>query len=397
MLSCLTLLFLKKRQVPIANSQAKESGRYATIAAIVGVNTKAKMGTEQGIMNNNNNNNYDDVIFPMESSVRLVAVGRAVLKHYFYRVPTNYDETGSGELRYRDFEDLPTKDDFCSFYIEDDDDEEDYYNEDCLEEDGYLDKTPIVMAEFEPLMDDASLYANDDTENKHIGNKGVKSARSSPVHAISSLHQTYMRVNFIHDDRRRLVAGLIAAKARLHFRRKNTNTEIQYYDDYDGLGLIGQTNNIDDIPGLDEEEEMGMSITQFLNRFQGRPDTFHGDNEMLEKVASLENYGVNYFGAFSTIADLTSEVAKALNAYYSPTYRDREEFELEIASFVTFRALEGFAKTEDIVWALQCTSTNQRLERAYQIMMDHRFQLQTLAELVSEELRNCGEECTDLW
>ena len=346
----------------------------------------------------------------MESSVRLVAVGRAVLKHYFYRVPTNYDETGSGEIRYRDFEDLPTKDDFCSFYIEDDDDDdddEDYdYNEDCLEEDGYLDKTPIVMAEFEPLIDDASLYANHDTENKHIGNKGVKSARSSPVHAISSLHQTYMRLNFIHDDRRRLVAGLIAAKARLHFRRKNNNAEIQYYydDDYDGLGLIGQTNNIDDIPGLDEEEEIGMSITQFLNRFQGgsTSDTSHDDNnnnnnEMLEKVASLENYGVNYFGAFSTITDLTSEVAKALNAYYSPTYRDREEFEFEIASFVTFRALEGFAKTEDIVWALQCTSTNQRLERAYQIMMDHRIQLQTLAELVSEELRNCGEECTDLW
>ena len=111
----------------------------------------------------------------------------------------------------------------------------------------------------------------------------------------------------------------------------------------------------------------------------------------------MENYGANFFGAFSSIDALTKEALKMFEPYYSETHRDREEFELEVSSFVAFRVLEGYADPKDIVWSLHCTSSRERMERAYHIMIDHRIKLRKLAERISDELRDCGEECTDLW
>ena len=47
--------------------------------------------------------------------------------------------------------------------------------------------------------------------------------------------------------------------------------------------------------------------------------------------------------------------------------------------------------------ALLASSTIQRLELGYEVMMRHRNELNELVMMISKELMDCGEECTDLW
>jgi hypothetical protein len=70
---------------------------------------------------------------------------------------------------------------------------------------------------------------------------------------------------------------------------------------------------------------------------------------------------------------------------------------MEVASFVAFRALDGFCTPQDMAWALQATNTIERFNTAYSIMYRHKVLLEKMAEYASHDLRDCGEECTDIF
>jgi hypothetical protein len=155
-----------------------------------------------------------------------------------------------------------------------------------------------------------------------------------------------------------------------------------------------------------QEKENGnekMTVDEFLSTFKGNMKKIdvselpQNQPTLVDIVEASENYGLGYLGAFSTISELTTMTVKLLEPYYSQKYRDREEHEAEVSSFVAFRALEGFIDETEIANALHCTSSIERLARGYELMIDHKIQLKKIAERISDELRDCGEECTDLW
>ena len=388
----------------------------------------------------NGNDNKNDFIVPMSSSVRLVGVGRAVLRKLFYQIPTDLCDDGDDDTDNEDQQSIGTSsddgdDDSAADDEEDDDDDEVEIN---FTNGGYEDGTPIVMSRFEPLVDDSSIYSNNDP-NK-IGEKGQRSYRSSPVHgknyfydcilieitnltitlhydclyncffltlaALAALFNIANRVSGVHDDRRRLVAGIKAAKARLEINKARKSGKISYNDDLedlDGLGALFD-NYIPNIKNIvKEEQENGMTVDEFLATFNGNMKRIdpselpQNQPSLIERLEASENYGMSYYGSFSTISELTAVTVKFLEPYYSEKHREREENDAEISSFVVFRALEGFIDNEEIANALKCTSSVERLMRGYELMVDHKIQLKQIAEKMSNELRDCGEECTDLW
>ena len=86
-----------------------------------------------------------------------------------------------------------------------------------------------------------------------------------------------------------------------------------------------------------------------------------------------------------------------LESYYSPSHREREEYEAEIASFVAWRCLEKYADPSDIAKALLTPSATERLNLAYNIMLRHRGELNGLVSIISDDLFECGDDCKDLW
>eukprot|EP00979_Chaetoceros_neogracilis_P004579 scaffold797_cov408-Chaetoceros_neogracile.AAC.44 len=368
-------------------SNFREGGRYATLAAVVGITTNEiedhgyDEDDEESFMEYMNLcpvDKEEDFIVPLSSSVRLVGIGRAVLRKYFYRVPS--------EL-------CPDPDEDSGTKYGTDEEDSDYIDLDEGFNHGYEDNTPIVMAEFEPLVDDASVYsiANPDK----VGEKGQKSYRKSPVHALSELNNIAIKASRMHDDRRQLVAGIRAAKARLTLYDENLK-------DLDGLGAlfgVEESSNTDRV----QNERSGITVDEFLATFKGNmmridpSELPQNQPSALEKLEALDNYGMNYFGAFSSIGDLTRVASEQLDPYYSERFREREEYNLEVSSFVAFRCLNGFADIADISWSLRCTSSIERLTRAYEILLNHTLMLKQLTEKMIKELEECGEECTDLW
>jgi len=376
-------------QPPFSNF--REGGRYATLAAVVGITTNESEDygydedDEESFMEYMNLcpvDKEEDFIVPLSSSVRLVGIGRAVLRKYFYRVPSALcpdpdDDKAAVRAKYGD-----------------DGEDSEYIDLDEGFNHGYEDNTPIVMAEFEPLVDDASVYsiANPDK----VGEKGQKSYRKSPVHALSELNNIAIKAARMHDNRRQLVAGIKAAKARLALYDENL-------EDLDGLGALFGVKEASTNADILQNEDGGMTVDEFLATFKGNmmridpSELPHNQPSSLEKLEALDNYGMNYFGAFSSIGDLTKVASEQLDPYYSDEFREREEYDLEVSSFVAFRCLNGFADIADISWSLRCTSSIERLTRAYEILLNHTLVLKQLAEKNIKELEECGEECTDLW
>ena len=231
------------------------------------------------------------------------------------------------------------------------------------------------------------------------------------IKAISELFNLASKVAFLHDDRRKLIAGIKAGKARLELNEARKRGEIPYDDDlvdYDGLGTLFEDYIVErneEYQGKEEEQvrQNEMTVDEFLSTFKGNmqridpSDLPQNQPSKLELLESSENYGMSYYGAISSIEDLTQATISLLEPYYSPQHRHREENEAEVSSFVVYRALEEYVDTNELVHALHCTSSIERLTRAYELMVDHKIQLKKIAERVSEELRRCGEECTDLW
>ena len=342
-------------------------GRYATIAAVVGMSTQSTSPQDLDMS--------DDASFmesvtkigrktltPLDRTIRLVGIGRASLHNFFYRVPSaaledSMDAEGYFELNEQDEED----------------DDDDHI------------QTNIVMASFQLLKD---------LDRREIGGRQYF---SSPVHAINEMSTLANKINRVHEDRRRLVAGLQAAKARLQF------AGVEELEDYDGLGMLMAQRDFEA-----EMEETQPIIDQLLQDYSEPPSSLRessssssSTDERLasrEKLAQMENYGMGYSASsISNIRELTKVWSEKLEAYHSPATRESEEHFYEILSFVSMLAMDKYLEPRDMGWALCCTNTIERLEQAYEWMWTHARMLRDEVEIASQELRDCGEECTDLW
>jgi len=248
---------------------------------------------------------------------------------------------------------------------------------------------PIVIAEFEVLND------LEESSGFTIDEKSGMRRPCSPVHAMSSMHSIMRRVEFLHERRKTLISGLKAAQARLE--------AVELFEtDEDLFRSLAAANAVQDgnieMPHVFENETEGDCDVQLLSKPAiGNTETRENGKSQLEGLKAKENYGLNYYSSFSTLEDLTKETVTRLAPFYSDEFCARESYWMEALSFVAWKALTGYADTKEIAWALLSTSTAERLDRAYAVMMDHRSQLEELVKEISKELRECGEECEDLW
>jgi len=277
--------------------------------------------------------------------VKFMGVGRVFLHDYY-----SSKDAGLTQEEEELVNILARIQEFDEEVADDDDEEEDDNNE-----------LPVVMAEFNILLDDTDKASSD-------------------IHNIAELHRTANKVYRLHEERKNLVSGVRAGIARLFHGKKRLqeqNCDIEY-EDCDGLGLVGlvdgdATSNFEDV-----------SVPAF-------------EEHIRSDLETLDNYGFGYYGILSTMPDLTSQLMSSLEPYYSPQHREREEYGAEVASMVLFNTLKEYATPQELAASLLIPSATERLELGYAIMIRHRNELNDLVKLVSEELSECGEECTDLW
>ena len=239
--------------------------------------------------------------------------------------------------------------------------DDDTSDDDDVADDDNDNELPVVMAEFNIMLDDTDKASSD-------------------MHNIAELHRTANKVYRLHEERKNLVSGVRAGIARLFHGKKRLqeqNCDIEF-EDCDGLGLVGlvdgdATSNFEDV-----------SVPAF-------------EEHIRSDLETLDNYGFGYYGILSTMPDLTSQLMSTLEPYYSPQHREREEYGAEVASMVVFNTLKEYATPQELAASLLIPSATERLELGYAIMIRHRNELNDLVKIVSEELSECGEECTDLW
>jgi hypothetical protein len=309
--------------------QRREIKRYATIAAVVGISpSKKKKFLED-------ERDFMEIMLgckgrinPLSSRIRLVGVGRAELTDFFFQMPTALEEN--------DLDDIE-----CNV--------EGLTDEDVTALQRENQPDPIVMAEFRILNDCAKSSIH---SLARIGDKGARSPDMAPVFAVNEMAKFSNKVTRLHDERRRLVNLIASAKTRL--------AEHNVFDDADGIGSIFI------------QEECLLDET--------------------EKLLRCDNYGLNYYSSFSSIPALTGVAQDVLESFYSPERRTTEEYRLEVLSFVAFRSLQGFCSPQDMAWALQCTNSIERLQRAYEIMLEHVWTLKKMAKEVSQDLEAHGED-----
>jgi hypothetical protein len=91
---------------------------------------------------------------------------------------------------------------------------------------------------------------------------------------------------------------------------------------------------------------------------------------------------------------MATVLAERLAPYYSPQRIATEEFHYEAFSWVALGSIQHYLSSTDIERALESRTTTERLEWLYRSMLDHKQDLTELAQAKSQELRDCGEECT---
>jgi hypothetical protein len=374
-------------------------GRYATIAAVVGM-TSSVAGTSEGkqtqVLDMTDSSSFQkslrtvgrDSVSPWESKIRLVGVGRATLHDFFYRIPSrhaadNIDEEGyvqkvkssSAVIESSRNED-----------VDDEEDDEDEDDDDDLQ-------MNLVMAHFQVVTD--GLTRSKDFQQQGRAQRGAnRAATASPVHALSEMANWARKMDYLHQDRRRLVAGLQAASARLQWAEQNRNDEEDDLEDYDGLGMLMSRRDV-----TEEMEATQAAVEAILQippatRSEGEVT----ENETKSPLTGMVNYGMGYSASsFSTLPQVTDVWLDKLSPYYSPQLRSTEEYHYEILSFVAVLSVDKIIEEHDMGWALQCTNTLERMRQAYGWMCRHVRILQEEAAVASAELRDCGEECTDLW
>lgn len=355
-------------------------GRYATIAAVVGVSSS----NADTICTDNNSAFMESLAgasMVENAKVRLVGVGRAVLKEFMYQVPSSVAEKAMDEEGHL----LITE--HGERLVGDEDNEED---------EGPV--VNIIMAQFALVSDMLHRQA------------------VSPTHAVTNMGRLSNQVEWLHQDRRNLVAGIKAAKSRLekaeslkrNVRREDNHEELE---DHDGLGLlfgeaVSTSNNSktkkkknnnkqkkSDSPADKKKVHAGSSSLTFAMKV-----TKEQTQEASSPLMNMENYGLGSSASSLTgLKELTQVLLEKLSPYYSPKRCTSEEHYYEVFSFVSVMAMDSYVKTHDLAWSLRCVSTEQRLQRTYDWMSAHVGELKEEAERMSRALQDCGEECTDLF
>ena len=243
------------------------------------------------------------------------------------------------------------------------------------------DEGPVLMARMDLLQDEAQSGAT---------------AKKSPVHGISEMATWAGRVGYIHQDRRKITKELQAANVRLQMASEN-------WQDHDDIGELffknqGNPNNNQH----DKEECMGTKELQdkidsmlatFVQTGQSRPLS-----EASARLLQLDNFGLgNSPASLAKLEPLTYVLMERLQPYYSPKLLAMEEFYYGVYSFVALTSLQSYLGRSDLTWALRSVDTVDRLKKVYGWMDNHRQLLREVAESKSQELSDCGEECTDLW
>jgi len=382
--------------------------RYATIAAVVGVSSSASSIDDDGADDEDNNRRLDltdessfmesvwragrKAVLPNEGRVRLVGIGRAALHDFFYQVPASVRDAvdEEGHLILEDEKNGGAVDDYEDDY-DTDDDSEPVQN--------------IVMAKFH-LLTDGQGRSRGFRESS-----GDRAAFSSPVHALHEMQSLANKIQFMHQDRRHLVAGLKAAELRLKLNRSRTSSGDDGKDyelvDHDGIGTLFGDADLEAVqpafdkfvadfvaPKRDEQEECRLPPEDGARQHHGGETEEHRVSPLTEK----QNYGMGANAcSISSITDLTSALTEKLSPYYSPARRESEEHYYEVLSFASVLALDRFVDPYELGWMLRCTNTIERLQRCYESMWEHVRLLREEADVISQELLECGEECTDLW
>jgi hypothetical protein len=349
--------------------------KYATIAAIVGVTSnsnKQQIDMTDAASFMESLQQIGSQSFNSESSIRLVGIGRAALHDFFYEVPScklaAMDE--EGHLILDDMEDYDDDDD-------DDDDDEELQGMDCLRS---AVNDNVIMAQFDLLVDGLG---------KGPSRNGKPACYSSPVHAIAQMSTFASQIQLLHQDRKRLVAGIKAAEARLRAAME----EDELFD-HDGIGAMFAEKKRDAKQVLFDGFIDQFGDESLMNSYFNNKEVASSKDELAKK----ENYGMGYSAAtFSTIRDLTTVWLEKLAPYYSPERQASEEHYYEILSFVAVLAMDKYLEPHQIGWVLTCCNTCERLQQAHSWMVEHVQLLKGESNVMSSKLRDCGEECTDLW
>ena len=357
-------------------------GRLATLAAIVGISKSSK---------SENNSIKSALATPLDSKIRLVGIARARLRDFFYE---NVKDDATEESVDQETEQETEEE--CRHAHESESDEETGILVTCAEcgahlkimqhvheeesvlsddnDDDDATEAPIVMAEFDVVTD--SLKRSTTNEKEEIWYKGTQSTYMSPVHALNEMSTLHNKLMRLHNERRKLVQDIKTAI----FRLESNNI----FEDFDGIGQVTQK---------DKNDTLEFHKSQDYND-NDKDAKYSVDPSVL---TNLNNYGLDPYSSMSSLLDLTDATMQTLKPYYPTSIQQEEEFRLEITSFVAFKALEGFCSSEDVAWALTCTNTVERLQRADEIMTQHVLLMKLKAEQLKIDLKECGQEFADLF
>jgi hypothetical protein len=406
-----------------------KGGRYATIAAVIGLSTSSSSGpsTESttfappppppaSLCTSGDNADFMESLQHISSSsssaaggsavkaVRFVGIGRAVVTDFFYQSVHEDQMDEEGHLLH-----VPNND--ANNDNDDDDDDDEYHERDT--------NNHIIMGRFRLFSDAAASAATDHPSSRRRRRRrgtAVSSPYASPVHALADCSQWVSKIHLLHEERKQLVAGLHAAQARLALsaqqqqqqhlpppQQQQQQYSDDYEDDYDGFGLLFASKQQDF--ENDEAEQMVDQkevIEQILLDYPA--DSSSKSRMSSEQLEGLSNYGLGVtVSAVTTLAAITDRQLERLRPYYSPAKVASEEFYYEVYSFVALAALVDAAMERQAAWDFaawavrQCPSTADRLRHVWDRQWEHVLLLRQEVAAKSQQLRDCGEECTDLW
>jgi hypothetical protein len=372
---------------PLVAILQEGGGNYVTIAAIEGIVAESQtIDTSDPISFRESLAGFCSPYYSESSRIRLVGIGIATLSGF-----TTKEDVDDKPRRIQEHDDEDTDDTALTssedggavvvVYEEEEEDDE------CpvLEEEDPVLREPVVMARMKLLMDGT------DISDKEYGTK------SSPVRALSQLSMWASRIRFLHQDRQKRVQGLQTAHTRIDMAS-------QEWQDWDDIGTL-----FEDERSAKEEARKGETTThidpneEYQRKINNLLKTFTGEHSrpLTPEAASLvqmDNYGLGTTpSAYSDLQALTKVLMEKLQPYYSPQLVQTEEFEYSIFSWVALQSLQAFLEPKEVQMAMESTSTSERLEQVYHAMMRHKDALQELAQAKSQELQDCGEECTDLF
>jgi hypothetical protein len=360
------------------SSSASKEGRYATIAAVLGVTTSRRHRIDL-----TDASSFMESLSAMRSSslpqggkVRLLGIGRVTLHSFHYQVPS------------------ASNDDEETVMASEHDDADDYYeDEDDFET---FDEVPnVLVASFRLVLDD--VY-------RPRAQNGDLSLFSSPMHAVAEMSRLACKLQVLHSERIQLVSGIKAALIRLDRSETAWFTDVDVDDDmadHDGFGVLF-AHKLEVAQRAVQLSQSGsvMSLTESLSECadEASKTLQRSRSELLLRTQEKDNYGLGVSSSsISTILELTSAQLEKLCPYYSPARRDTEEHYYEILSFVAVQALRDYVGPEDLGRVLKLRSTSERLQEAYSWMHKHVFDLLHDTQELRRLLISCGEECTDLF